>query len=175
MESKTTIYKVEKTGSLTEVDSSDESAYGFQANSTTSPDGQYSATIKGKNIELYKIDESGKRILVNTLTGHTSYVLSVTFSPDNQWLASGSNDKTVRLWSLSDPTKTHTLTGHTDYVRSVTFSPDNQWLASGSDDKTVRLWSLSDPTKTHTLTGCTNNEIPFSNFIFFFSRGTSLI
>jgi WD40 repeat protein len=154
--SKTTIYKVEKTGSLTEVTSPDESSYNFQANSAASPNGQYSATIDGENIELYKIDESGNKTLVNTLTGHTDLVFSATLSPDNQWLASGSSDKTVRLWSLSDPTKTHTLTGHTNSVFSVTFSPDNQWLASGSSDNTVRLWSLSDPTKTHTLTGHTS-------------------
>jgi WD40 repeat protein len=154
---KTIYYKVEETGSLTEITSPDPLIHNCQANSTTSPNGQYCATIKNENIELYKIDESGNKTLVNTITGHTSPVLSVTFSPDNQWLASGSSDATVRLWDISDPTKTQTLAGHTDYVHSVTFSPDNQWLASGGSDATVRLWDISDPTKTHTLTGHTSS------------------
>ena len=74
--------------------------------------------------------------LVRTLSGHTSWVWSVAFSPDGMWLASGSGDQTVKLWDVASGELVRTLSGHTDPVRSVAFSPDGTRLASGSLDGT---------------------------------------
>jgi WD40 repeat protein len=71
-------------------------------------------------------------------------VNSVAFSPDGKYLASGSQDKIVKLWSVQSQKEVTTLKGHSDSVESVAFSPDGKYLASGSRDKTVKLWSMEN-------------------------------
>jgi hypothetical protein len=88
------------------------------------------------------------------LSGHTSSVRSVVFSPDRRTLATASYDHTARLWDVHDPHQPHslaTLTGHTNYVNSVVFSPDGRTLATASDDRTAWLWDVHDPSQPHPL------------------------
>jgi WD40 repeat protein len=68
-------------------------------------------------------------------------------------LASGSRDKTVKLWSVELQKEVTTLQGHSYAVNSVAFSPDGKYLASGSYDKTVKLWSVELQVKVATLQG----------------------
>ncbi|MFN6175164.1 MAG: WD40 repeat domain-containing protein, partial [Dolichospermum sp.] len=59
-----------------------------------------------------------------------------------QTLASGSGDKTVKLWDVQTGDCVRTLQGHSSWVMSVAWSPDGLTLASGSDDHTVKLWDV---------------------------------
>ncbi|KAI9034767.1 WD40 repeat domain-containing protein, partial [Aspergillus affinis] len=76
-----------------------------------------------------------------TLKGHSSAVQAVAFSPDGQTIASGSNDKTIKLWNAATGEQRQTLEGHSDSVRAVAFSPDGRTIASGSYDGTIKLWN----------------------------------
>jgi WD40 repeat protein len=93
---------------------------------------------------------------LKTLRGHLSRVWTISFSPDGQMLASGSDDQTIRLWNAHDGTCLTVLQGHTSGVTSVSFSPNGQILASASDNSSIRLWSVHHGTTLKTLPGHTS-------------------
>jgi WD40 repeat protein len=88
---------------------------------------------------------------LQTLEGHSDRVWSVAFSPDSARLASGSADRTVKIWDASSGKCLQTLEGHSDWVCSVAFSPDSARLASGSADHTVKIWDASSGECLQTL------------------------
>ena len=92
-----------------------------------------------------------------SISGHGESILATAFSPaSSSRLATGSGDKTARIWDCDTGTPLHTLKGHTGWVLAVAWSPDDSILATGSMDNTIRLWDpakgegLGGPLKGHT-------------------------
>ena len=98
-------------------------------------------------------DTTSKISLLKTLKGHSDWVRCLAITPDGGLLASGSNDDTVRLWSLPDGRLLKTLEGHSGWVTSLAITPDGRLLASGTSYGTVPLWSLPDGRLLKTLEG----------------------
>ncbi|MBN3909649.1 MAG: protein kinase [Nostoc sp. NMS1] len=106
-------------------------------------------------VEVSKIQNLPWQCL-HTLTGHSgrlSSVNSLAISPDDYTLASGSDDKNIKLWDLNTKKVLANLSGHSQAVKSVTFSPDGQILATASDDKTIKLWQVETLQEISTLLG----------------------
>lgn len=85
------------------------------------------------------------------LADHEGPVELLAFSPDGHWLATGSEDATVRLWDLSETDSYASpiiLRGHNQGITALSFSPNGHWLATGGEDATVRLWDLSSDNPT---------------------------
>jgi WD40 repeat protein/RNase P subunit RPR2 len=80
-------------------------------------------------------------VLERKLTGHTGWVHSVAVSPDGTWAASGSGDKTVKIWDLETGLCRATLEGHSERVLSVAITLDGKRILSGSFDCSVRIWN----------------------------------
>ena len=79
---------------------------------------------------------------VRQFIGHTNNVTSVSFSPDGQYILTGSLDNTARLWDKDSGREIRKFEGHTGEVNCVCFSPDGLYVMTGSGDYLARL---SDP------------------------------
>jgi WD40 repeat protein len=114
-----------------------------------SPSGQFLATghLYKNNSEVILwqcLPKSPSGHPVSSFTGHTEFINSIDFDPTGRFLATGSYDKTARVWQVrtdgTPATCLATLTDHSSVVTSVAFSPTGRFLATGSWDKTVKLW-----------------------------------
>ena len=107
--------------------------------------GAKDCTVKVWDVRLAE-DVPGLRTLSVRFTqpAHKKDINSVAVAPNDKLLASGSADRTAKLWNAVDGTLVGVLTGHRRGVWCVAFSPVDKCLATASGDATVRLWSLTD-------------------------------
>jgi hypothetical protein len=97
------------------------------------------------------------------LSGSTGWISSLSFSPDNRLIASGSISGEVKVWDLRSAREAYKLTANTGSINSVAFSADQKWLAAGGVQRTIQLWDLATK-KSRTLSGHTGEvtSIAFS-------------
>ncbi len=86
-------------------------------------------------------------------TGLHGPVKGVAFSPNGKRIASGGQDRVVRVWDAADGQELLALKGYSGPVETVKFSPDGKWLASGGYYGTVQLWDALTGRESRTFTG----------------------
>ncbi|KAK9446788.1 WD40-repeat-containing domain protein [Limtongia smithiae] len=120
-----------------------------------SADGKYVATGCNRSARIYDV-QTGQ--IVCNLQDETVdregdlYIRSVCFSPDGRFLATGAEDKLIRVWDIKSKTIRHTFSGHDQDIYSLDFSRNGRHIASGSGDRTVRVWDIETMQKVQTLT-----------------------
>ncbi len=95
-----------------------------------------------KTVCVWSLENIQTPTEITRLTGHTDRVWSAKFAPDGTKIASGSDDRTVRIWSVALGKVLLTLRGHDRGVNCVSWSPDSRLVASAGDDRTVRVWDV---------------------------------
>jgi WD40 repeat protein len=117
-------------------------------------------TFSHNGSELAVCSEEYTKIF-ETATGVSTFevgesAVSIAFSPDDDMLACGSKDGTVRIWDIQTSVLVQSFAGHGGRIFSVVFSPCGNMIVSGSDDNTIRIWDISIGCKC-ALTGHTES------------------
>ncbi len=116
----------------------------------TSPNGLYWAM--GSRRGGARVWRDGGKILNLTWQAHTAAVQALAFSPDEQTLATGSWDGTIKLWNLENGALLW-MGQHSGSIHRLVFTPDGRALVSGGDDAAIRLWDISTGKHLQTLSG----------------------
>ena len=82
------------------------------------------------------------------LDGHTDRITDVSWSPNGQFLASASHDRTIRLWDPDTGKEVRKLEGHGEWVSRITWQPGGQRLATGGGGRNIHVWRGKRPELT---------------------------
>ncbi len=102
-----------------------------------SADGKQALSAGDMTVKLWDIVRWRE---IRTFTGHTAFVASAVFSPDERFVLSCGMDKKIILWDVMTGNQVRTFTGHTKGVFAAVFSPDGRSIASGGMDNTIKIW-----------------------------------
>lgn len=144
-----------KTGKNTETEEIDPQPDGFNLPLLArlrllSPDEKTIALSEGKTIVIRDVDDH----TIQTLEGHQDEIKFVDYSFDGKILASGSDDKTIKLWDIASGKILYTFNGYEppdfsdegklpDGLNSIGFSPNAKLIAGASDNDTVTIWDVA--------------------------------
>ncbi|AFY48171.1 WD40 repeat-containing protein [Nostoc sp. PCC 7524] len=117
-----------------------------------------------QKVNLHQVNFAYSDLTKSVFTQTIGGFVSVAFSPNGQFLATGNTNGNICIWQTANSQPILNCEGHQNYVRAVIFSPDGQTLASGSDDQTVKLWDLRTGQCLNTLEGHTSavNSVAWS-------------
>ena len=118
-----------------------------------SPDGDTAAIATDEGV--IRLLDTRTRKVTTTLRGHTRSVTTVAFSFNRSLLASGSEDRTIRLWHVDTGELLFTFPEQSNWITSIAFAPDGQTIASGTSGE-IYISDLATGKHTATLTGHTS-------------------
>ncbi|KAI9832066.1 MAG: general transcription repressor [Phylliscum demangeonii] len=108
-------------------------------------DGKYVATGCNRAAQIFDVATGARVSYLEDASVEKDgdlYIRSVCFSPDGRYLATGAEDKLIRVWDIASRSIKHTFAGHEQDIYSLDYSRTGRHIASGSGDRTVRLWDV---------------------------------
>ncbi|MCJ1468453.1 general transcription repressor [Pseudocyphellaria aurata] len=108
-------------------------------------DGRYVATGCNRSAQIFEVSTGNQVTKLQDESVDKDgdlYIRSVCFSPDGKYLATGAEDKQIRVWDIQSRSIRHTFTGHEQDIYSLDFARNGKHIASGSGDRTVRVWDI---------------------------------
>jgi serine/threonine protein kinase len=131
--------------------------YNLQARWQSADQIIHSLGIKDNYLYLPSQVENHDWQLSQTLTNKiNSSINTVALSHNGKLLASGEDNKSIKLWDLNNQQLIANYTGHTQAITSVIFNDNDTILATASDDQTINLWDVNTLAKIHTFPGHTH-------------------
>jgi WD40 repeat protein/serine/threonine protein kinase len=106
-----------------------------------SHDGRFLAAATVAEGHLGLVRTEGWEVVAHTKSPDSPYI-SLSFSPDGDYLATGDDNGKVELWNVNPLRLIAVMGRHAARVKSVAFSPDGKQVVSSSDDKTIALWDV---------------------------------
>lgn len=79
--------------------------------------------------------------MLRVMSGHQGWVRCIAVDPTNEWIATGSADRTIKIWDIASGALKLTLPGHISTVRGLAISPNRPYMFSG-EDKMAKCWDL---------------------------------
>lgn len=133
---------------------------GLSRSGAISADGKLAAFNRGNDIDLYDVEAQK---VVGTLSGHTSWLKAMAFSPDDKLLVSGGPDSVLRVWNVAERRLVHALAGQGRGIAAVAISPNGRIAATcGSSGHTagrpdpirhIVLWDLKEDVQVDSYSG----------------------
>ncbi|XP_068643036.1 protein TORMOZ EMBRYO DEFECTIVE [Aristolochia californica] len=135
--------------------------------------GSCDRTLKVWNLDDFIVDvnETVDLKARAVVSAHDKDINSLSISPDDTLLCSGSQDHTACIWKLPSLVSVVTLRGHKRGIWSVEFSPVDKCVITSSGDRTVKIWEVPSGACLKTFEGHTSSVLRAS----FLTRGTQII
>jgi WD40 repeat protein len=116
-------------------------AHGFAKNRVGvafTADDRHVSLMDMRGMRLWNLESGAVVVLERSMYGHPNPAQS----PDGSLIATGVEDRSVRVWDVKTGKERRTLRGHRDLVNAIAFSPDGKRVVTGSYDRSVRVWDV---------------------------------
>ncbi|EPX72225.1 WD repeat protein Pop3 [Schizosaccharomyces octosporus yFS286] len=124
-----------------------------------SPNKRFLAAAENPHVRLYDIN-SNSQLPLMTFEGHTNNVTGVAFHCDGKWLATSSEDGTVKVWDMRAPSVQRNY-DHKSPVNDLFIHPNQGELISCDQSGRVSAWDLGEDSCTHEL--IPEEDVPMSS------------